>query len=94
MPPGGEDLITYGEWIRPVVLPVPRGSRRCLKFSLLSSLDILDISPPLILILLDHLLSFLKILFTTRAWEPTEGALLENDASRPRVRATLSRVCN
>lgn len=36
MPPGGEDLITYGEWIRPVVLPVPQVSRRCLKFSLLS----------------------------------------------------------
>jgi len=42
MPPGGEDLITHGEWIRPVrpsALPpslrpgVAGGSRRCLKFS-------------------------------------------------------------
>lgn len=35
MPPGGEDLITHGEWISRS--PRAEGSRRCLKFSLLDA---------------------------------------------------------
>lgn len=66
MPPGGEDLITYGEWIRPVPLAV-EGSRRCLKFSLLDVAS--RYSPPRALppLCFHHLLSFLKISFTRHA---------------------------
>lgn len=66
MPLGGEDLITHGEWILPV-LPVLKvraaaWNSRCL--------TLLDTSPFfIILFYFDHLLPFLKSLFTRHASE-------------------------
>lgn len=65
MPPGGEDLITYGEWTS---VPFPPFRRFAPLLEILVAWRVL-ILLPFLFFYFNHLLRFLKILFMRRAWE-------------------------
>lgn len=65
MPPGGEDLITYGEWTS---VPFSPYQRFAPLLEILVAWRVL-ILLPFLFFYFDHLLRFLKILFMRRAWE-------------------------
>lgn len=87
MPPGGEDLITHGEWISRS--PRAEGSRRCLKFSLLDASRYFSLSYFFTSITCSL---FLKSLFTRHVSEEPNRALLESNVLWLNIRATMSRV--